>query len=68
MARDYELDDIDRKILALLIADAKMPYTEIARKSTCRVARCTCAWPAWKNWALYWVLPYALIIRSWAME
>lgn len=32
MARDYELDDIDRKILALLIADAKMPYTEIARK------------------------------------
>lgn len=32
MARNYELDDTDRKILALLIADAKMPYTEIARK------------------------------------
>lgn len=32
MARNYELDDVDRKILALLIADAKMPYTEIARK------------------------------------
>ncbi|MCA8831468.1 AsnC family transcriptional regulator [Hymenobacter pini] len=32
MARNYELDDTDRKILALLIEDAKMPYTEIARK------------------------------------
>lgn len=32
MARNYELDETDRKILALLIADAKMPYTEIARK------------------------------------
>ncbi|QIX60837.1 AsnC family transcriptional regulator [Hymenobacter lutimineralis] len=32
MARNYELDDTDRKILALLIDDAKMPYTEIARK------------------------------------
>ncbi|GAA4375991.1 Lrp/AsnC ligand binding domain-containing protein [Hymenobacter koreensis] len=32
MARNYELDDTDRKILALLLEDAKMPYTEIARK------------------------------------
>lgn len=32
MARNYELDETDRKILALLIDDAKMPYTEIARK------------------------------------
>ena len=32
MARNYELDDTDRRILALLIEDAKMPYTEIARK------------------------------------
>jgi Lrp/AsnC family transcriptional regulator for asnA, asnC and gidA len=32
MARNYELDDTDRKILALLIEDAKIPYTEIARK------------------------------------
>ena len=32
MARNYELDDTDRKILNLLIQDAKMPYTEIARK------------------------------------
>lgn len=32
MGRHYELDDTDRKILNLLIADAKMPYTEIARK------------------------------------
>ena len=32
MARNYELDDTDRHILNLLIQDAKMPYTEIARK------------------------------------
>ncbi|SHI62836.1 Lrp/AsnC family transcriptional regulator, regulator for asnA, asnC and gidA [Hymenobacter daecheongensis DSM 21074] len=32
MARNYELDDTDRKILALLIEDAKIPYTEVARK------------------------------------
>ena len=32
MARNYELDDTDRKILALLLEDAKMPYTEVARK------------------------------------
>jgi len=32
MSRNYELDDTDRKILALLLEDAKMPYTEIARK------------------------------------
>ncbi len=32
MARNYELDETDRSILNLLIQDAKMPYTEIARK------------------------------------
>ena len=32
MARTYELDDTDRKILNLLIQDAKTPYTEIARQ------------------------------------
>ncbi|MBC8084268.1 MAG: AsnC family transcriptional regulator [Hymenobacter sp.] len=32
MAKNYELDDTDRKILDLLMRDAKMPYTEIARK------------------------------------
>ncbi|KUG07109.1 Lrp/AsnC ligand binding domain-containing protein [Solirubrum puertoriconensis] len=32
MSRNYELDDTDRKILALLLEDAKMPYTEIARR------------------------------------
>ena len=32
MAKNYELDDTDRNILNLLIQDAKMPYTEIARK------------------------------------
>lgn len=32
MAKNYELDDTDRRILDLLMQDAKMPYTEIARK------------------------------------
>ena len=32
MSRNYELDDTDRKILSLLLEDAKMPYTEIARR------------------------------------
>ena len=32
MPKNYELDDTDRKILDLLIQDAKTPYTEIARK------------------------------------
>ncbi|RTQ50273.1 winged helix-turn-helix transcriptional regulator [Hymenobacter gummosus] len=32
MSRNYELDDTDRKILSLLLDDAKMPYTEIARR------------------------------------
>lgn len=32
MLKNYELDDTDRKILDLLIQDAKTPYTEIARK------------------------------------
>ncbi|MVN78470.1 AsnC family transcriptional regulator [Hymenobacter sp. HMF4947] len=32
MARTYELDDIDYRILNLLMQDAKMPYTEIARQ------------------------------------
>lgn len=32
MNRNYELDDTDRKILNLLIQDANMPYTEIARQ------------------------------------
>ena len=32
MTRNYELDDIDYRILNLLMQDAKMPYTEIARQ------------------------------------
>ena len=32
MSRTYELDDIDYRILNLLVQDAKMPYTEIARQ------------------------------------
>ncbi len=32
MPRNYELDDIDYRILNLLVQDAKMPYTEIARQ------------------------------------
>lgn len=32
MSRPYELDDIDRRILALLVQDAKLPYSELARQ------------------------------------
>ncbi len=32
MASNYEIDSIDRRILALLIEDAKMPYTEVAKR------------------------------------
>lgn len=32
MSKNYEIDSIDLKILALLAEDAKIPYTEIAKK------------------------------------
>jgi len=32
MAKNYEIDNIDLKILTLLTQDAKVPYTEIAKK------------------------------------
>lgn len=32
MSKTYELDDLDRKILALLMENAKRPYTELAAK------------------------------------
>jgi Lrp/AsnC family transcriptional regulator for asnA, asnC and gidA len=32
MSRPYELDDIDRRILNLLVQDAKLAYSEIARQ------------------------------------
>lgn len=32
MAKNLEIDNVDRKILALLIQDATLPYTEIAKK------------------------------------
>lgn len=32
MSRPYELDDTDRRILNLLVQDAKLPYSEIARQ------------------------------------
>lgn len=32
MAKNYEIDNVDLKILALLAEDAKIPYTEIAKK------------------------------------
>ena len=32
MPRPYELDDIDRRILGLLVQDAKLPYSEVARQ------------------------------------
>ncbi len=32
MAKNYEIDNIDLKILTLLTEDAKLPYTEVAKK------------------------------------
>ena len=32
MSKNYEIDNVDLKILDLLMADAKIPYTEIAKK------------------------------------
>ena len=32
MAKNYEIDNIDLKILTLLTRDAKLPYTEVAKK------------------------------------
>ena len=32
MGKNYEIDNVDLKILALLTEDAKIPYTEIAKK------------------------------------
>ena len=32
MSRPYELDDTDRRIISLLVQDAKLPYSEIARQ------------------------------------
>ncbi|HET9504980.1 MAG TPA: Lrp/AsnC ligand binding domain-containing protein [Hymenobacter sp.] len=32
MSRPYELDDTDRRIINLLVKDAKLPYSEIARQ------------------------------------
>nr|GFD45804.1 hypothetical protein [Tanacetum cinerariifolium] len=32
MSRPYELDETDRRILNLLMQDAKLPYSEVARQ------------------------------------
>jgi Lrp/AsnC family transcriptional regulator, regulator for asnA, asnC and gidA len=32
MAQNYQIDKIDRNILSILMEDAKIPYTEIAKK------------------------------------
>ncbi|MFT5642158.1 MAG: Lrp/AsnC family transcriptional regulator for asnA, asnC and gidA, partial [Cyclobacteriaceae bacterium] len=32
MSKNYEIDNIDLKILNLLMQDAKLPYTEVAKK------------------------------------
>ena len=32
MASDYQIDKLDKQILSFLIQDARMPYTEIAKK------------------------------------
>lgn len=32
MSKNYEIDNVDLKILNILSEDAKMPYTEVAKK------------------------------------
>ena len=32
MAKNYEIDNIDLKILSILSEDAKIPYTEVAKQ------------------------------------
>ena len=32
MSKNYDIDNVDLKILSLLTEDAKMPYTEVAKK------------------------------------
>jgi Lrp/AsnC family transcriptional regulator for asnA, asnC and gidA len=32
MSKNYDIDNVDLKILALLTEDAKMPYTEVAKR------------------------------------
>ena len=32
MSKNYEIDNVDLKILNLLMEDAKIPYTEVAKK------------------------------------
>ena len=31
-SKNYKVDNIDLKILSILLKDAKMPYTEVAKK------------------------------------
>ncbi len=35
MAENYKVDNVDLKILEILMQDAKKPYTEVAKKSFC---------------------------------
>jgi len=35
MAENYKVDNVDLKILEILMQDAKKPYTEVAKKSIC---------------------------------
>ena len=32
MSKNYEIDNVDLKILNILMQDAKIPYTEVAKK------------------------------------
>jgi len=42
MSRPYELDETDRRIINLLVKDAKLPYSEIARQLQVSAATSTC--------------------------
>jgi hypothetical protein len=46
------IDQVDLKILGLLMSDATMPYTEIAKKSMFQVVQSMFGWQKWKKWEL----------------
>ena len=42
MKTNYHIDNIDLKILSILSKNAKMPYTEVAKKNICIRWNCSC--------------------------
>ena len=40
MSKNYEIDNVDLKILNILMEDAKIPYTEVAKEFLYREVLC----------------------------